>query len=117
MEFAEMAMMRLNAQVRQFGGFTPGGRVFGRTQKMSTGAVGNPHFADFMNPVGAPTTKSHHSIGVIQQTRQASLIAYFSGKLNSALRQRIPESKMGNSFYARRFRYRQIGWRKVKDGG
>ena len=37
--FAAMAMMRLNSQVRQFEGFTPRQRDFGRTPKMQIGTV------------------------------------------------------------------------------
>ena len=37
----------------------------------------------------------------IQQIRQASLTAYFSGKLNLASGEWIRESKMGDSFYAK----------------
>ena len=57
-EFSAMTAMRLNSQVRQFDGFTPGQRVFGRTPKLPIGAVRNPNFAEFMNPAAAPTAKS-----------------------------------------------------------
>ena len=103
MGFSAMNTMRLNSHVQQFDGSTHGRRVFGRTPKMPIGTVGSPHFEDIMNPVEAPTTKTHHLVGVIHQIRQASLIAYFSGKLNSALRKRSRESKMGHTFYAKRF--------------
>ena len=33
MGFAAMSMMHLNSRVRQFGGFAPGQRVFGRAPK------------------------------------------------------------------------------------
>ena len=58
--FAEMTTMRLNSQVRQFFGFTPGRRVFGRAPKIPIGDVGSPNFEDFTNPVEAPTTETHH---------------------------------------------------------
>ena len=86
-------MMLLNSQVEQFGGFTHGQSVFGRTPKMPIGAVGNPHFEDYTNPVGEPTAETHHLLGAIQQIRQASLTAYFSGILDLALRKRIRESE------------------------
>ena len=92
MALAAMTTMRLNSKVRRFGGFTPGRKVFGWTPEMPIGAVGSPHFEDFMSPVEAPNTKTHHLIRGIQQIRHASLIADFSGKLNLALRKRIRES-------------------------
>ena len=77
-----------------------GREFFGRTPKMPIVTVGNPHFEDFTNPAGAPTTETHHFLGAIQKIRQALLTADFSGELNLALRKRIRESKMGNSRYA-----------------
>ena len=47
-----MTTLRLNSQAQQYGGFTPGQRVTGRTPKLPIGAVGNPNFADSMNPAG-----------------------------------------------------------------
>ena len=94
MEFAAMATMRLKSRTRQFGGFTHGGRVFGRAPEMPIGAVGNPHFEDFTNPVGAPAAKTHHLLWAIQQIRQASLTAYFSGELNLAFRSEFESPKM-----------------------
>ena len=41
-EFAPMTMMRLNSQVQQYDGLTPGESVFGGTPKLPIGAVGNP---------------------------------------------------------------------------
>ena len=41
-EFSAMTMMRLNSQVRQYDGFAPGQRVFGRAPKLPIGAIGNP---------------------------------------------------------------------------
>ena len=96
--FSAMTMMHLNSHVRQFGGFTPGQRVFGRAPKMPIGAVGNPHFDDFTNPVEASYAETHHLLGTSRQIIQASLAAHFSGKLNWALRKRIRESKMGIFF-------------------
>ena len=44
-----MTMAHLNSQVQQFGGFTPGKRVFGGNPKMPIGTAGDPHFEDFTN--------------------------------------------------------------------
>ena len=95
--FAEMATMHLNSQVQQFAGSTHGQRVSGRTSKMPIGTAGNPYFEYFTTPVEAPTTKTHHLLGMIRQISQASLTADFSGKLNSALQKRIRESKTKHS--------------------
>ena len=57
-EFSPMTMMHLNSQVRQYGGFTPGQRVFGRTPKLPIGTIDNPFFWDFTNPADAPTTET-----------------------------------------------------------
>ena len=65
-EFAEMEMMHLNSQVREFGGFAQGQRVFGRTPEMPTGAIGNPHFEDFTHPTESPTTKTHQLTDAIR---------------------------------------------------
>ena len=43
-EFSAMTTMRLNSQVRQFGGFAPVQRVPVMAPKMPIGVVGNPHF-------------------------------------------------------------------------
>ena len=40
---------------------------FGRAPKIPIGAAGNPHFADFMNPVASPTAATHHLSGSIRQ--------------------------------------------------
>ena len=77
--FAAMTMAHLNSQVQQFGGVTHVQRVFGATPKMPIGAVGNPHFGDFMNPKEAGETETHHFPGVIRKIRQASLTADFNG--------------------------------------
>ena len=74
-----MAMMRLNSQVRQFGGFAHGRRVFDRDPNMPIVAAGSPHFEDFTNPVEAPTAKTHHLSGAIRQIRLAPLTAHLSG--------------------------------------
>ena len=91
--FPAMAMMRLNSQVQQFGGFTPGGRggggVFGMTPKMPIGAAGSPHFEDFTNPKEAKITKTHHLLAIILQIRQESITAYFNGILNLRVNRRF----------------------------
>ena len=45
-----MCMWRLNPQVMQYGGFTPGQRVFGGAPKMPIVAVGNPNCSDSRFP-------------------------------------------------------------------
>ena len=88
-------MMHLNAQVWQFGGFAPGGRVFGRTPKMPMGAVANPHLADFMNPKGAHATETNHFLGIMRRIRQSSLTAYFNGELNLRTIRRLRQLRNG----------------------
>ena len=85
--------MHLNSQVRQFDGFAQWQRVFGRTPKMPTGAVYNPHFGDFTNPVEEPTAETHHLSGTMRQIRKSSLTSYFSGASNLALNKRIRASE------------------------
>ena len=65
---------------------------------MPIGAVVDPNFEDFTNPVEEPTAKTHHLSGAIHQVRKASHTAYFSGKLNWASNKRIRGPEMGNSF-------------------
>ena len=84
--------MRLNSQVRQFGGFAPGGRVSARTPKMPIGTVGSPHFADFMSPKEAQSTKTHHLLVIIRRIRQASSAEAFNGELNLRLNRRFRQS-------------------------
>ena len=100
-EFAEMAMMRLNSQVGEFGGFAPTQRVFGRTPKMQIGAIGNPHFEDFTIPKESPKTKTHQLIDVAHKIRQASLKADFSNKLNTKSHRRFRETKSEGFFLCR----------------
>ena len=64
---ATTTTMRLNPQVRQFGGFAPGQRVFGRIPTMPIGVVDNSHFLDSANPKDAPAAKTHHLSGAIQK--------------------------------------------------
>ena len=100
-EFSAMTMMRLNAQVRQFGGFAPGQRVFGRTPKIPIGAIGNPHFEDFTNPEDSPTTQTHQLIDVLRKIRHASLKEDFSNKLNTTSHRRFRETKSEEFFLGR----------------
>ena len=80
-----MTMMRLNSQVQQYDGFTPGERVFGRARKLPIGAFGNPFFEYFMNPLEAPAEKTHNLISIIFKIRQASLKADFQSKMDTPL--------------------------------
>ena len=65
--FSAMAALQLNSQGQQYGGFTPGHRVFGRTQKLPIGTAGNPNFTDFVNPTAAPAAKSLSLINTISK--------------------------------------------------
>ena len=103
-EFAAMTTMRLNSQVRQFEGFAPGRRVFGRTPKMPIWDIDNPFFEYFTSPVEEPKTKVHGLLSVIRKIRQASLNADFINKLSAALTRTV-RSKSGGFFYAKRFLY------------
>ena len=91
-------MLRLNSQVWQFGGLTPGRRVRGRDPKMPIGAAGSPHFADFANPTGPPETKTHNLLGVIRQISETSLGADFNGILNLRLNRRFRHIQNGGFF-------------------
>ena len=97
-EFAAMTTMRINSQVRQFGGFAPGKRVFGRTPKMPIWDIGNPFFEDFTNPVEAPATTAHGLLSVMRKIRQASLNADFSNKLSTALTRMVRKNKSEEFF-------------------
>ena len=88
----------LKSQVRQFAGFAPGKRVFGRTPKIHIGEIGNPHFDDFANPKDAPTSKTQGLIGVIRKIRHASPNADFSNKLNTTLNRRVRGAKSEEFF-------------------
>ena len=70
-EFPAMAALHLNSQVQQFGGFTPGRRVFGGAPKLPIGTVGNSNFNDCMNPKTAPKTKSMSLLRVIYEIRKS----------------------------------------------
>ena len=69
-EFAAMAKMRLNSQVRQYGGFTPGGKVSGRTPKLPIGAARSP-FSGFHEPARCARRKPHILHPMLFKTRQA----------------------------------------------
>ena len=89
-----MDALRLNSQLQQYDGFTPGQRVFGGTPKLPIGTVDNPNFNDCMNPKTAPTTKSMSLLHTIFQIRRASLEADFSGKINVCLSTRLRSQKI-----------------------
>ena len=93
-----MATMRLNSQVRQFDGFTPGNEFTGERQKKPIWTIGNPFFGDFTNTIGAPEAKVHGVISVIHNIRQASLNADFSNKLSTTLHRRVGSTKSEEFF-------------------
>ena len=88
-------MMRMDSQVQQDDGFTPGQRVFGRAPKFPICAIDNPFFEDFTNPVAAPATKTQNLISAIYEIRQASSEEDFQNKMNSALIRRVRNTKNG----------------------
>ena len=96
-----MTTMQLNSHVRQFEGFAPRRRIFGRAPEIPTEAIGNPHFEDYTKPREAPTAKTHQILGVIQEIRQASINADFDNKLNMALHRRLRETKSAEFFLRR----------------
>ena len=91
--FVSMATMRLNSQVQQYDGFTPGKRVFWRGPKLPIGAVGNPFFEYFMNPADAPTAETQNLISMIFEIRQAPLTSDFRNKLDAAFIRRVGNAK------------------------
>ena len=90
-----MITMPLNSQVRQYDGFTPGRRVFGRTPEVPIGAVGNPFFEYLMNPAAAPTAKTQNLISTLFKLRQASLNADFQSKMDTTPIRRVRNAKTG----------------------
>ena len=52
-----MCMIRLDSEARQYGGFAPARRVFGRSPKLPIGYVDNPHFKDFTYRNDPPCNK------------------------------------------------------------
>ena len=97
-EFPAMTSLHLNSQVQQYGGFTLGQRVFGRTPKLPISTVGNPNFNDCMNPKTAPKAKSASLLHAIFQIRRASLEADFSSKIQACLAKRLRSQKKTDEF-------------------
>ena len=108
-----MTMMHMNSQVQQYGGFTPGQRVFGRTPKLPIGATDNPFFEDFMNPAEAPATEKRNSIVAIYEIRQASLKEDFRSKLNTTPIRRVRDTE-NEEFFMGRAVYFIASNRKIK---
>ena len=73
-------------------------KSFRKDTQNSDRCGGIPNFEDFMNPKEAPAAKTHHFPAAIQKIRQASLNAEFGDKKNMALRKRVREPGMKNSF-------------------
>ena len=76
-EYDAFSMLRLNSEVKQYDGFTPRHRVFGRTPKMPTGAVSNPGFCDFANPKGSPFTQTHQVLAKPKEIQKSSVRRHF----------------------------------------
>ena len=116
-EFSAMTMMRLNAQVRQFGGFAPGQRVFGRKTEIPIGALRNPHFCGFYEPERGTYLENSPVIRCASEYTTSIDKCRSDEQLNMALRRRGREAEMVRSFYAKRFSsYRQIGRINVENG-
>ena len=80
-----MCMVRLNSQV-QYGGFTHGRRVFGRTAEMPIGAMGNPNFKDFTFRNAPPVIQARDLVTKLRMVRRGSLERDFRAKFNLAMR-------------------------------
>ena len=72
-EYASMCIPRMNSQVPQYDGFTPGQRDFGRSPKLQIGAADGPHFRDFTNLNVSFLTQTHGAIAKFREIRKTSL--------------------------------------------
>ena len=78
-----MTMMRLNSQVNQYDGSTPGKGVFGRSPKLPIRTADNAHFRDFANRSGS-AVKNTRRVREIEKNPKSVALEY----------------KMGNGIYA-----------------
>ena len=76
-EYDAMCLRRLNVQVQQYDGFTPGRRVFGRAPKLPVGAVGSPHFSYFTNLNDSTVTETNGAMAKLREIQNASLEIVF----------------------------------------
>ena len=66
-KYDALRMLHLNPQSRQYDGFTPRRRVFGRTPKLPTGAAGNPNSCDFTNPEDSPSKQTLRALAKLRE--------------------------------------------------
>ena len=77
-EYADLSAMRLNAQAQKYDGFTPAGRVFGRTPEMPIGTADNPFFSDFTNPEDPTVARAQKAIAKLSEIENSSLESDFN---------------------------------------
>ena len=92
-------VMRLNSQVRQYDGFTPGRRVSGRTPKMQGCTIDNPFRNDVMNPTDSPFTQTHQAIAHVMDIQKASLEIDFNGKFEGTLNHLVQDLRIRQFFF------------------
>ena len=71
LEYDALSMLHLNAQLQQFGCYTPGKRVYGRTPEMPIATVDNTFYNDFMNPKDSPFAQTHQAIAKLREIQNA----------------------------------------------
>ena len=86
-------MLRLNAQVRQYEGFTPGRRVSGRTPTLLIWAAGSPRFRGFMNPNDSPSTQTREVLAKFRGIQLADLESDLQRGFNLSLISSYREQK------------------------
>ena len=72
-EYDALIMVHLNPRAQQYGGFTPGRRVFGRTPQMQIGAGGCLDIRDFAAPDESQAAQTHQVIAKLRGPEKASL--------------------------------------------
>ena len=87
-----MCILRLNSQIQKYGGFTGGERVFGRAPKLQIGAVGTPHFIDFVYQNGAPVIQTECVRGIAGNSKSV-FINRFSGKIQFIFKFQFPTTE------------------------
>ena len=61
-EYTASRTMRLNSEILQYAGITPGQRVFGGSPKLPIGAVDNPTFKDCVATNETPVVQTHRAL-------------------------------------------------------
>ena len=85
-----MCILHLYYQIQQYAGLAPGHRVFGLAPKILIGAVGNPHFNDFICHKSPPhVAQSQDSIAGIRRLDQSSLQCCFEAQFTLTLNRRF----------------------------